>query len=179
MRKSLAHFCQISSLRFWKSKFEYLVLGLKSKSLRVLSGRELPGSVRGMVDQVPQAHRIISAIPGTCAEARVLIWWPCLFPAHTYIFRYSPPHNVHLVCPSAVLVHWQDLKSPVAVWYPQHCTSPQHTASPSLVRFKGPVHTRHWLVLQKPLLQNKRKEGENRHSLGKETTDKPKIKRER
>lgn len=47
------------------------MLVLKFKSLRVLAGRELPGSARGMVDQVSQAHIIISAVPGKRSEARI------------------------------------------------------------------------------------------------------------
>lgn len=73
-----------------------------------------------------------------------------------------------LVCPSAAFVCWQDLQSPVAVWCPRHCTRQQQRGGPSLARPQGTVHARRWLVLQKPLPQNRRREGENSDGLGKE-----------
>ena len=101
------------------------MLVLKSIGLKVLAERELRKSARGMVDQVSQAHRVISAMPGKHAEAGLSFGGlktapsPLLFPAHTSMFRDLPLHTVCSVCPSTAFVHWQDLQSPVAVWCPR------------------------------------------------------------
>lgn len=118
MRKLSAQFCCLPSLRFWKSQLEYLVLALKSKSFKAFAGREMPGSVR--VDQVSQAHRVISAIPRKHAEAE--LWFdglqkspsPFFFPALTSLFRglllYSVclvVHPQHLCAGSTYNPQWQ------------------------------------------------------------------------
>lgn len=102
--------------------------------LRALIGRELPGNMKGMVDQVSQAHRVLSTIPKKCTDMG--FWFACLqkapssllFPAHTSMFRaLSPPYwvlglSIHDVCrltgptiPSGTVVP-TSLEEPTTKW---------------------------------------------------------------